>query len=142
MSQAKSGDTVRIHYTGTLNDGSQFDSSAGRDPLEFAVGSGMVIPGFDTAVEGMTVGESKSFTIEPEEAYGVKQDHLIQEVPKSALPEGMTPEVGMPFQSQTPDGQVMDLEVTAVTDTHITVDANHPLAGKALTFDIELVAIA
>lgn len=142
MSQAKSGDTVRIHYTGTLNDGSQFDSSAGRDPLEFAVGSGMVIPGFDTAVEGMTVGESKSFTIEPEEAYGVKQDHLIQEVPKSALPEGMTPEVGMPLQSQTPDGQVMDLEVTAVTDTHITVDANHPLAGKALTFDIELVAIA
>ncbi len=142
MSQAKSGDTVRIHYTGTLSDGSQFDSSAGRDPLEFAVGSGMVIPGFDTAVEGMTVGESKSFTIEPEEAYGVKQDHLIQEVPKSALPEGMTPEVGMPLQSQTPDGQVMDLEVTAVTDTHITVDANHPLAGKALTFDIELVAIA
>ena len=142
MSQAKSGDTVRIHYTGTLNDGSQFDSSAGRDPLEFAVGSGMVIPGFDTAVEGMTVGESKSFTIEPEEAYGVKQDHLIQEVPKSALPEGMTPEVGMPLQSQTPDGQVMDLEVTAVTDTHITVYANHPLAGKALTFDIELVAIA
>ena len=142
MSQAKSGDTVRIHYTGTLNDGSQFDSSAGRDPLEFAVGSGMVIPGFDTAVEGMTVGESKSFTIEPEEAYGVKQDHLIQDVPKSALPEGMTPEVGMPLQSQTPDGQVMDLEVTAVTDTHITVDANHPLAGIALTFDIELVAIA
>ena len=142
MSLAKSGDTVRIHYTGTLSDGSQFDSSAGRDPLEFAVGSGMVIPGFDTAVEGMTVGESKSFTIEPEEAYGVKQDHLIQEVPKSALPEGMTPEVGMPLQSQTPDGQVMDLEVTAVTDTHITVDANHPLAGKALTFDIELVAIA
>ena len=142
MSQAKPGDTVRIHYTSTLNDGTQFDSSVGRDPLEFAVGSGMVIPGFDSAVQGMTVGESKSFTIEPEEAYGTEQDHFIQEVPRGALPEGLTPEVGMPLQSQSPDGQIMDLVITEVTDDTITVDANYPLADKALTFDIELVAIA
>ena len=142
MSQAKPGDTVRIHYTSTLNDGTQFDSSVGRDPLEFAVGGGMVIPGFDSAVQGMTVGDSKSFTIEPEEAYGTKQDHLIQEVPRGALPEGLTPEVGMPLQSQSPDGQIMDLVITEVTYDTITVDANYPLADKALTFDIELVAIA
>lgn len=142
MSQAKPGDTVRIHYTGTLNDGTQFDSSIGRDPLEFAVGGGMVIPGFDSAVQGMAVGESKSFTIEPEAAYGTKQDHLVQEVPRGALPDGLTPEVGMPLQSQSPDGQIMDLVITEVTDDTITVDANHPLADKALTFDIELVAIA
>ncbi|MDJ0758110.1 MAG: peptidylprolyl isomerase [Woeseiaceae bacterium] len=141
MSQAKSGDTVKIHYTGTLDDGSQFDSSSGRDPLEFVLGSGQVIPGFDNAVTGMAVGDSKSVRIEPEEAYGPRHEQLIQEVPKSALPEDMTPEVGMGLQSQTPDGQVMQLTVTAVGETTITVDANHPLAGQTLSFAIELVAI-
>ena len=142
MSQAKSGDTVKIHYTGTLDDGSQFDSSAGRDPLEFVLGSGQVIPGFDNAVTGMAVGDSKNVKIEPEEAYGPRHEQLIQEVPKTALPEDMNPEVGMGLQSQTPDGQVMQLTVTAVGETTITVDANHPLAGQTLSFAIELVAIA
>lgn len=142
MTQAKSGDTVRIHYTGTLDDGTQFDSSAGRDPLEFALGGGQVIPGFDSAVDGMTVGESKSVTIPPEQAYGERHEQLVQQVPKSALPDDMKPEVGMQLQSQSPDGQVMNLIVTEVEEAAITVDANHPLAGQALTFAIELVEIA
>lgn len=142
MSQAKSGDTVKIHYTGTLADGTQFDSSAGRDPLEFALGSGQVIPGFDQAVDGMAVGESKSITIAPDEAYGQRHDQLVQDVPKSALPDDMQPEVGMQLQSESPDGQVIQLVITAVADETITVDGNHPLAGHELKFDIELVAIA
>lgn len=141
MSQAKSGDTVRIHYTGTLSDGTQFDSSEGRDPLEFSLGSGQVIPGFDKAVEGMAVGDNKSVSIEPEEAYGQKHEQLVQDVPKSALPQDMDPEVGMRLQSQSPDGQVMHLVITAVAEESITVDGNHPLAGHTLTFDINLVEI-
>ena len=141
MTQAKSGATVRIHYTGTLEDGTQFDSSDGRDPLEFALGGGQVIPGFDSAVDGMAVGENKSVTIQPDQAYGERHEQLVQEVPKSALPEDMEPAVGMQLQSQSPDGQVMNLMVTDVTDETITVDANHPLAGQALTFAIELVEI-
>ena len=142
MSQAKSGDTVKIHYTGTLEDGTEFDSSAGREPLEFALGSGQVIAGFDNAVDGMAVGDSKTVTIPPDEAYGERHEQLIQEVPKSALPEEMEPAIGMQLQSQNPDGQVMNLIVTAVADETITVDANHPLAGQALTFAIELVEVA
>lgn len=141
MTQAKSGDTVRIHYTGTLDDGTEFDSSSGRDPLEFALGGGQVIPGFDSAVDGMSVGESKSVTIPPEQAYGERHEQLVQQVPKSALPEEIDPAVGMQLQSQSPDGQVMNLVVTEVEDDSITVDANHPLAGQALTFAIELVEI-
>ena len=142
MSQAKSGSTVKIHYTGTLEDGTEFDSSAGREPLEFALGSGQVIAGFDSAVDGMTVGDSKTVTIAPGEAYGERHDQLVQEVPKSALPEEMKPEVGMQLQSQSPDGQIMNLVVTDIADETITVDANHPLAGQALTFAIELVEVA
>lgn len=141
MSQAKPGDTVRIHYTGKLNDGTKFDSSAGKDPLEFALGSGQVIPGFDNAVDGMRVGDTKTVTIPPEEAYGPKHEQLVQEVPKSALPPNLTPEVGMQLKSQTPDGRTMHLVVTEVAEKKITVDGNHPLAGEDLTFDIELVAI-
>jgi len=141
MTQAKSGDTVRIHYTGTLEDGTQFDSSDGRDPLEFALGGGQVIPGFDSAVDGMAVGENKSVTIQPDQAYGERHDQLVQEVPKTALPEDMEPTVGMQLESQSPDGQVMNLVVTDVADETITVDANHPLAGQPLTFAIELVEI-
>ena len=142
MSQAKSGDTVKIHYTGTLDDGSQFDSSAGRDPLEFTVGSGQVIPGFDKAVEGMSVGEKKSINIACADAYGEHHEQMVQEVPNSALPTGMKPEVGMGLQAQSQDGQPIALTVTAVGEDSITVDANHPLAGKDLNFDIELVEIA
>ena len=142
MSQAKSGNTVKIHYTGTLDDGTEFDSSAGREPLEFALGSSQVIPGFDNAVDGMTVGESKTVTIPAEEAYGERHDQLIQQVPQTSLPEDMKPEIGMQLQSQSPDGQIANLVITAVEVESITVDANHPLAGQALTFAIELVEIA
>ena len=141
MTQAKSGDTVRIHYKGTLDDGTEFDSSAGRDPLEFVLGGGQVIPGFDNAVDGMEVGESKTVTIPVEEAYGRRHEQLIQEVSRDALPDDIQPEVGMHLQSQSPEGHVMNLMVTEVSDDSITVDANHPLAGQALTFDIELVEI-
>lgn len=141
MSQAKSGDTVKIHYTGTLDDGTQFDSSAGRDPLEFTVGSGQVIPGFDKAVEGMSVGDEKTVNISCDDAYGPHNAQMVQEVPNSALPQGLKPEVGMGLQAQSQDGQPINLLVTAVGADSITVDANHPLAGKDLNFDIELVAI-
>ena len=141
MTQAKSGDTVRIHYTGTLDDGTQFDSSAGRDPLEFALGAGQVIPGFDNAVDGMAVGDSKTVTIPVEEAYGERHEQLVQQVSRDALPDEIEPAVGMQLQSQSPEGQVMMLVVTEVGNESITVDANHPLAGQALTFDIELVEI-
>jgi peptidylprolyl isomerase len=141
MSHAKSGDTVKIHYTGTLDDGTQFDSSQGRDPLEFEVGSGQVIPGFDKAVEGMAVGDSKSVRIEADEAYGPRHEQLVQEVDRSVLPDDLNPETGMALQSNSPDGQVTQFMITAVTDETITVDANHPLSGQALSFDIELVDI-
>ncbi|MBT8080927.1 MAG: peptidylprolyl isomerase [Gammaproteobacteria bacterium] len=141
MSVAKSGDTVRIHYTGTLDDGTEFDSSAGREPLEFTLGSGQVISGFDDAVSGMTIGDKKSVRMEADQAYGERRDELVQEVPRSALPDEIKPEEGMALQSQSPEGHIMNLVVTGVADASITVDANHPLAGHALSFDIELVAI-
>ena len=142
MSQAKSGDTVKIHYTGTLDDGTEFDSSAGREPLEFSLGSGQVIAGFDNAVEGMAVGDSKTVTLPPDEAYGDRHEKLLQQVPKTSLPDDMKPEVGMALQTQNPDGQVMNLVIADISEESITVDANHPLAGQALTFAIELVEIA
>jgi len=141
MSQAKSGDKVKIHYAGTLEDGTEFDSSAGREPLAFELGTGQVIPGFDQAVDGMTVGEKKTVTIAPADAYGERYETIIQQVPKTTLPDDMTVEIGMQLQSQGEDGQVMSFLVTEIADDTITVDGNHPLAGKALTFDIELVEI-
>lgn len=142
MSNAKTGDTVKIHYTGTLDDGTQFDSSAGREPLEFKLGAGQVITGFDKAVEGMSVGEQKRVNIPAEEAYGQRNEQLVQEVPRDQLPEDLQPQQGMALQAQQPDGNVVQLTVTEVTDDSITVDANHPLAGRALNFDIEVVEIA
>lgn len=141
MSQAKTGDNVQIHYTGTLDDGSQFDSSEGREPLAFVLGSGQVIPGFDQAVDGMAVGEKKTVRLESAEAYGERHEEMVQEVPKSALPDDMEVEMGMPLQAQGPDGQVMNLVVAGVSEESIVVDGNHPLAGQALTFAIELVSI-
>jgi peptidylprolyl isomerase len=142
MSQAKSGDTVKIHYTGTLDDGSEFDSSTGREPLEFSLGGGQVIAGFNSAVDGMTVGTSKTVTIPAGEAYGERHEQMIQQVPKTALPDDMKPEVGMQLQSQSPDGQIINVVVSEVSDDTVTLDGNHPLAGQALTFAIELVEIA
>jgi len=142
MSLAKPGDTVKIHYTGTLDDGTQFDSSAGRDPLEFELGTGEVIPGFETAVEGMAVGESKKVRLEAEEAYGPRHDQLVQEVARNVLPDDLMPEEGMALQTESPEGQISQLMVIAVTDETITLDANHPLAGQPLSFEIELVEIS
>lgn len=141
MSQAKTGDTVKIHYTGTLEDGTEFDSSAGRDPIEFQLGSGQVITGFDKAVEGMEVGEKKTVNIPPEDAYGEPNDEMVMDVPRSALPEDLEPKEGMGLQARQQDGQVVNFTITAVEDDKITVDGNHPLAGKPLSFDIELVSI-
>lgn len=142
MTQAKAGDTVRIHYTGTLADGSRFDSSEGRDPLEFVLGSGQVIPGFDKAVTGMTAGEDKTVTIEPADAYGERHDQLVQQIPRNALPDDITPAVGMQLMGESEDGQQTRFSVTAFDGDSVTLDANHPLAGQALTFAISLVSIA
>ena len=131
---AQVGDTVSVHYRGTLDDGSEFDSSAGRDPLEFTVGAGQVIPGFDNAVVGMAVGDKKEVRLEPEDAYGERTDDRVISVPKEQAPEGL--EVGQ----QVMLGQA-PATVVEVTDEAVTVDANHPLAGQALTFEIELVGI-
>ena len=142
MSKAQSGDTVRVHYSGRLDDGTEFDSSAGREPLEFALGSGAVLPAFDKEVDGMAVGDSKSFRIAADEAYGRRHEQLIQSVPRGNLPEDMEPAVGMQLQAQGQDGQPINLVVTEVDAENITVDGNHPLAGQDLNFDIELVEIS
>lgn len=142
MAEAKSGDTVKVHYTGTLDDGSVFDSSKGRDPLEFTVGAGQVIPGFDEAVSGMNPGESKKVKIEADSAYGQRNEELVQKVERSALPDDMELEVGVRLQAAQPDGRTMILTVVELTDDSVTLDANHPLAGEALSFEIELVEIA
>ncbi|MGH1415300.1 MAG: FKBP-type peptidyl-prolyl cis-trans isomerase [Pelagimonas sp.] len=141
MTQAKSGDTVRIHYTGTLDDGSTFDSSAGRDPLEFTLGSGQVIPGFDKGVDGMTVGEKKTINIPADDAYGQLDDRARQAVPREQIPAEIPLEVGIQLQMQSPTGQVMPVTVVEISETEVTLDANHPLAGKDLTFELELVSV-
>ncbi|MBE9638926.1 FKBP-type peptidyl-prolyl cis-trans isomerase [Salipiger mangrovisoli] len=142
MTQVKTGDTVRIHYTGTLNDGTTFDSSAGRDPLEFQVGSGQIIPGLDKAIPGMTVGDKKTVEVPADEAYGPVHPEARQAVPRAEIPDNIPLDLGTPLQMQTPTGQVVQVTVVEVTDTEVTLDANHPLAGKDLTFAIELVEIA
>ncbi|SMC96979.1 FKBP-type peptidyl-prolyl cis-trans isomerase [Primorskyibacter flagellatus] len=142
MTEVKTGDTVRIHYTGTLADGSTFDSSAGRDPLEFTVGSGQIIPGLDKAMPGMTVGDSKKIDVVADEAYGQPDPAARQAVPRTEIPDDVPLDLGTQLQVQTPDGQTMAVTVAEVTEEQVTLDANHPLAGKDLTFDIELVEIA
>lgn len=130
-----SGDRVTVHYTGTLDDGSEFDSSRDRDPLEFEVGAGQVIPGFDQAVEALSVGESSTFRLEPGEAYGDMRDDLVFDVPLANAPDGLT--VGDSVQLAT--GQ--PATVIAVSAQTVKIDANHPLAGQALTFAVELVSV-
>jgi peptidylprolyl isomerase len=137
--QAKKGDKVKVHYHGRLNDGSTFDSSAGREPLEFEVGSGMVIKGFDDGVTGMAVGEKKTITIPATDAYGERQETMVIDFPKSNFPAEITPEVGMTLQMHSENGQEIPVVITAISDEAITLDANHPLAGRELIFDIELV---
>ncbi|WP_347310484.1 FKBP-type peptidyl-prolyl cis-trans isomerase [Defluviimonas sp. SAOS-178_SWC] len=141
MTQVKTGDTVRIHYTGTLQDGTTFDSSAGRDPLEFTVGSGQIIPGLDRALPGMEVGEQKTVTIAPEDAYGPRHAEAAQDVPRHQIPPEIPLEIGTPLQMRTPDGRSINVTVAGLTEETVTLDANHPLAGKALTFAFEIVSI-
>ena len=141
MTQVKSGDTVRVHYTGTLTDGQTFDSSEGRDPLEFVVGSGQIIPGLDAAMEGMAVGEKKTVAVAADEAYGQHDPNAKQAVPRADIPEDIPLDPGTQLQVQTQEGQVMPVTVAEVTEEQVILDANHPLAGKDLTFAIELVEI-
>ena len=141
MTQAKAGDTVRIHYTGTLDDSTVFDSSEGRDPLEFAVGSGQIIPGLDIAIPGMSVGDKKSVKVDCQDAYGPIHLEARQAVPRAEIPADIPLDLGTQLQVQTPDGHAMTVTVVEVTETEVTLDANHPLAGKHLTFDIEIVSI-
>lgn len=141
MAQAKHGDTVKVHYTGKLIDGTEFDSSAGRDPLEFTIGSGQVIPGFESAVVGMSPGEACNTNIPVEDAYGPRSEEMLVEVPKENLAEGIQPDVGEKLQAVSEDGRKIALTVTAVSDTSVTLDGNHPLAGEELVFELELVEI-
>jgi len=141
MSQAQQGDQVRIHYTGRLDDGTVFDSSRGREPLEFTIGSGMVIPGFDRAVTGLSVGETRTAIIPPADAYGEFRDELLLTIGREQLPEGLDPAVGQELHMTTTSGQVVTVRIQDVMDTQVVLDANHPLAGKQLTFDVELMGI-
>jgi len=140
---AKKGDKVTLEYTGTLDDGTVFDSSEKhKNPLKFEVGSGQVIPGFDKAVTGMKKGEEKKFTLQPSEAYGDRNPKLTQIVPRSQLPKGHEPKKGMMLAVGTPDGRQIPATITEVTADNVTLDMNHPLAGKALTFKIKVVGIS
>jgi len=141
MAEAKSGDTVKVHYTGKLEDGTVFDSSKGGDPLEFTLGQNQVIPGFEQAVVGMEPGQSKTAELRPEEAYGPRYDEMVIEVEKKQIPEQIDPRVGQRLQIRQADGRAIGVTVTDVTEEKITLDGNHPLAGQDLQFDIELVDI-
>jgi FKBP-type peptidyl-prolyl cis-trans isomerase 2 len=141
MEQARTGDTVRIHYTGKLGDGEVFDSSRDREPLEFTLGGGQVIAGFDAAVTGMQPGDEKTVTIPAEEAYGPRRDEMVGEVPRAQFPPNIEPQVGQQLQMQQ-NGQSFVVTVAGVSDDVVRLDANHPLAGKDLTFELELVEIA
>ncbi|HEX8357049.1 MAG TPA: peptidylprolyl isomerase [Segetibacter sp.] len=141
MQQVKSGDTVKVHYHGKLTDGSTFDSSEGREPLEFEVGSGSVIAGFDSGVTGMQVGDKKTINIPYQEAYGEVNEDQVMEFPIDRFPEDMKPEVGMQLNLSNSAGENIPVIIREVLDDAVILDANHPLAGEDLTFDLELVEI-
>jgi peptidylprolyl isomerase len=141
MNDVKPGDTVRIHYTGTLSDGTTFDSSQGREPLQFTVGSGQIIPGLDRAIPGMNVGETKTVTVPAAEAYGDRNPDGVQSVPRAQVPDHIPLDPGTQLQVQTGDGRTLPVTVAEVTAEVVVLDANHPLAGKDLTFEVELVEI-
>ncbi|HEY9648897.1 MAG TPA: peptidylprolyl isomerase [Chroococcidiopsis sp.] len=142
MAQAKQGDTVQVHYTGKLDDGTIFDSSVGRSPLEFAIGDGSIIPGFESAVIGMNPGDSKTEMIPAEQAYGPHYEEMVVVVDRQQIPPEMPVELGQQLELRQPGGQIIPVFITDITGTQVTLDANHPLAGEDLTFEIELVAIA
>lgn len=139
MQEVKNGDIVRIHYHGTLNDGTIFDSSLEREPLEFEVGSGMVIPGFDAGVMGMNIGDKKTIHIPFMEAYGPTQSEMVMDFPKNQLPAYMVPEVGMQLQMSNNEGNHFPVVIVEVLEESVMIDANHTLAGKDLIFDLELI---
>lgn len=136
----KQGDTVFVHYTGTLDDGSEFDSSKNREPLEFVMGGGMILPGFEKAVQGKKVGDTVSVSLSPEDAYGEHNDEMVIIVPRSEVPEHIAPEEGMMLQLSLEEGD-LDVVISRVTDDEVELDGNHPLAGKRLNFEIEVVNI-
>lgn len=139
---AKAGDKLSIHYTGRLENGTIFDKSEGRGPLEFTVGSGEIIPGLDEGVVGMEIGETREVTIPPEAAYGPHDGTQVQSVPREAIPDDIPTTVGTQLNVQTRDGQQLTVTVSGESEDHIELDANHPLAGKTLTFDVTLLEIA
>ena len=138
---AGAGDKVKVHYRGRLEDGFEFDSSMGGEPLVFVIGAGEVIPGFEDAATGMAVGELKTFTIAPENAYGPHRDELVVDMPRQYFPEDIVPEAGMQLKLVDENGEEIPVIVLDVGEESVTMDANHPLAGQALTFDIELLEI-
>ncbi len=142
MTQAKVGDTVKIHYSGRLQDGKEFDSSSGREPLQFKIGSGKVIPGFEEVVTGMKVGEKKTAEIPCKKAYGERDPSLVMVVDRRHVPDDIDPEVGQRLEMGSPSGEIIAVSIIDVSDENITLDANPPLAGEDLTFDIELVDIS
>jgi len=141
MQQVKTGDKVKVHYQGRLRNGETFDSSEGREPLEFTVGSGQVIKGFDDGVQGMQPGEKKTVEIDVKDAYGEKQQEMLIEFPKTQFPPDMNPEVGMQLMMNNGAGQSFPVTIAEVRDETVLLDANHPLAGEDLIFDLELVSI-
>lgn len=141
MDAAQAGDTVQVHYTGRLEDGTVFDRSEGRPPLEFTLGVDRVIPGLEKAVEGLSVGQRVSVRVPPLEAYGPRSDDLVMTVARDRLPASVEPRVGMQFEMSTPSGYKMPVRVTHTSDRDVQVDANHPLAGEVLFLDLELVKI-
>ena len=141
MPQAQKGDTVSVHYTGKLSDGSVFDSSENRDPLEFEIGAGQVIKGFDEGVTGMKPGDTKTIEIPADEAYGQYRDEMVVVVSSEQFSEDVKPEVGQIYEIPQPNNQIITAQITEIEGENITLDANHPLAGKDLTFDLELVGI-
>ncbi len=141
MSQVKENDTVKVHYTGKLSNGQVFDSSLEREPLEITLGQGMLIPGFEKGIMTMELNEKKTINIPVAEAYGAVQDELLYEVKKDQLPQDMAPEVGMGLASKDENGKEIQFRIAEVKEEHIVVDANHPLAGHDLTFELELIEI-
>jgi peptidylprolyl isomerase len=141
MAQAKNGDTVKVHYSGKLDDGTLFDTSAEREPLEFTIGEGKLIPDFEQAVVGMEPGESKSIQITSDNAYGPHHEEMVMVVDRKDIPEGLDPQVNQKLQVQQQNGQPFVVTVTEVSEANVTLDGNHPLAGKDLFFDIQLMEV-
>ena len=141
MSKPENGDVVRVHYTGRLTDGTEFDSSAGREPLQFEIGSGQIIEGLDRQIADMEEGAKQTVTVPAADAYGERRPEQVQEIPRSAIPAEIQPTAGMQLQATTQAGQPVPIVVVDVSEETVTVDANHPLAGRDLVFDVELVEI-